>query len=531
MKLNLLLYKLSIFLINGITNEGGWGAETGAYSETNPLNTGEVLCGLIASRHYLISQGLPLNYDVALDKGIKYLIDTQLLSGGWGTGSAYIKIKQESDKLQTTKGNTVSTCFAIWALCNYSSICINKDFDEIIKNIIKKTNDFIDSCERDNGLYSYNPDLSETSIISSTYVLLICAVILTKPNIISLLLKEDLLLIENRIIRILDEFSEKERLNSIKEEYISAILTFVAIQMIRRSSNKKIPERILKKTYTNMSNIINNLDESSYIDNYNEKQTVIETGKKARDFIHYTPVWLLVAFSLDDDDHDVHSNIALRKIVGNISSDFEGVFLAGKRYTWTTGLTMLSISTYMDNYNINNLLKKGDFIMANRKAIFVVHGRDVDFKNKMFNFLRTIGLEPLDWNEIIKLTGNAAPTTFEIVNKGLEHAQAILVLLTGDDEARLLEEFQNDDDSDIEKVLTPQPRLNVVFEAGLSFAISPERTILVKKSKVKKFSDVDGINYILFNGTQKDKNNLINRLKIAGCEVDTTNNDWLDITF
>lgn len=183
----------------------------------------------------------------------------------------------------------------------------------------------------------------------------------------------------------------------------------------------------------------------------------------------------------------------------------------------------LTTSGFKSLYNMNNQPKKSE-------NIFVVHGRNKKVRDFIFNFLRAINLKPLEWNDVIESSGKASPHTKEAIEKALEKSQAVLVLLTGDDEVKLKEKyFDKENDSDDEKELYPQARPNVIFEAGMAFGTHPDTTIVVQFGKVKQFSDIYGINYIKFDGKYDCRNSLANRLKNAGCSVDTSGNDWIDL--
>jgi predicted nucleotide-binding protein len=126
------------------------------------------------------------------------------------------------------------------------------------------------------------------------------------------------------------------------------------------------------------------------------------------------------------------------------------------------------------------------------------------------------------------LSRNASPYIGDILDMAMRQVQAVVVLLTGDDEARLRGEFVSVDDADYERELTPQPRPNVIFEAGLALGRFPDRTILVQVGKLRPFSDIAGRHSIRFKNTVKARQELAQRLKIAGCPVDLSGTDWHD---
>jgi hypothetical protein len=92
----------------------------------------------------------------------------------------------------------------------------------------------------------------------------------------------------------------------------------------------------------------------------------------------------------------------------------------------------------------------------------------------MFRFLRSLGLKPLEWDEMRSLTGKPTPYIGEILRAGFNYAQAVVVLLTGDDYAYLQEIFCRPDDSAEERIGSPQPRPNVLFEAGVAFGMQED---------------------------------------------------------
>lgn len=163
---------------------------------------------------------------------------------------------------------------------------------------------------------------------------------------------------------------------------------------------------------------------------------------------------------------------------------------------------------------------------TNERKVFVVHGRDLRIRDGMFTFLRTLGLEPIEWSEAVALTGKAAPYIGQILQVAFSHAQAIVVLLTGDDEARLREQFRAANEVAYETDLTPQARPNVLFEAGMAMSFNPERTVLVEFGPLRPFSDVAGRHAVKMNGSSERRQELAQRLQQAGCPVNMNGTDW-----
>jgi len=144
----------------------------------------------------------------------------------------------------------------------------------------------------------------------------------------------------------------------------------------------------------------------------------------------------------------------------------------------------------------------------------------------MFDFLRSIGLRPLEWSPSVNLTGKGSPYTGEVLESAFAEAQAVVVVLTGDDIAFLRSEFCTKQDPAYETEPTPQARPNVIFEAGMAFGTHPERTLVVEIGEVRPFSDVLGRNAIRLANSTQSRQALAQRLKKAGCAVDLTGTDW-----
>ena len=161
------------------------------------------------------------------------------------------------------------------------------------------------------------------------------------------------------------------------------------------------------------------------------------------------------------------------------------------------------------------------------RRVFVVHGRNEKIRAAFFSFLRALSLDPIEWSQAIAATGKATPYTGEAIDKALEGAVAVVVLLTPDDEVRLSEDLWTPSDGDDEKLPQRQARPNVLFEAGMAFGRKPERTLLVEVGTVKRFSDVGGRHVVRLSNAPEKRQEVASRLKNAGCAVSTSGTDWL----
>ncbi|MCF6390892.1 nucleotide-binding protein [Mycobacterium sp. MBM] len=163
--------------------------------------------------------------------------------------------------------------------------------------------------------------------------------------------------------------------------------------------------------------------------------------------------------------------------------------------------------------------------VVNPKKVFVVVGRNTAASDSMFSFLRAIGLDPIEWSEAVGLTGSGSPYIGQALDAAFATAQAFVVLMTPDDQAQLLREFASDD-NDPELVPKGQARPNVLFEAGMALGRHPDRTILVELGSLRPFSDVAGRHTVRLDNSAPKRNELASRLRTAGCDVNTSGNDW-----
>lgn len=179
-----------------------------------------------------------------------------------------------------------------------------------------------------------------------------------------------------------------------------------------------------------------------------------------------------------------------------------------------------------DNKKIQEVEKD---MFSDPKKVFVVHGRNDKARKAMFSFLRSIGLHPIEWLEAISYTSNGAPYIGEILDHAFNVAQAVVVLVTGDDYAMVNPELAHKNDPEYETNLTPQARPNVLFEAGLALGRHPKRTVIVELGQNRPFSDIAGLHVVKLTDNVKTRHELAIKLKNAGCHVDIDNkNDWIN---
>ncbi|MGC5011988.1 TIR domain-containing protein [Streptosporangium sp. DT93] len=162
---------------------------------------------------------------------------------------------------------------------------------------------------------------------------------------------------------------------------------------------------------------------------------------------------------------------------------------------------------------------------VNERAVFVVHGRDSQARKSIFDLLRRMGLHPLEWESIVRDTGSGSPYLGDVVRHAFTMVQAVVVLLTPDDIVRLHPSLH---ENQFDREMQCQARPNVLFEAGMAFGISPERTVLVQLGQLRPFSDTGGRNYIAFDGSIESVLKLRQRLETTGCVMNDTGVDFAD---
>ncbi len=162
------------------------------------------------------------------------------------------------------------------------------------------------------------------------------------------------------------------------------------------------------------------------------------------------------------------------------------------------------------------------------RKVFVIHGRDEDNRQAMFDFLESLGLMPIPWSEAIAKTGRPSPYIAEAVKEALSLGRAVVVLFTPDDAVQLRRDlWKSGDGTDHEPVMY-QPRPNVLIELGMALQALPDRTILVQLGECRSISDIEGLYVLRMDGSTEKRNELIELLEQCECEVKKPRGDrWI----
>jgi predicted nucleotide-binding protein len=162
------------------------------------------------------------------------------------------------------------------------------------------------------------------------------------------------------------------------------------------------------------------------------------------------------------------------------------------------------------------------------RRVFVVYGRDGLLAKAIRDLLRSVYLEPLEWETLVAATGSTAPYLGQVVAQAPRLAQATVVLLTPDNIVELHPDLLLDGDLPHERARAGQARANVLIELGMALMAYPDRTIVVEVGQMQPIADLAGLNVIRFDGSAVAVKKLLDRLRQAGCAVDVSGTDWLD---
>ena len=163
------------------------------------------------------------------------------------------------------------------------------------------------------------------------------------------------------------------------------------------------------------------------------------------------------------------------------------------------------------------------------RKVFIIHGRNENAVVAVEHFLRSLKLDPIDFDELAANVGGSA-FIGDIVREGMRQAQGIVALFTADEFSSLRPEFRKSRDSKADKERW-QARPNVIFEAGMAYGMAKERVFLVVLgAQVELFSDVSGIHLLHLNNSVQSRSSFRQKLIGIGCEVDQKTGLWSDYT-
>jgi len=179
-----------------------------------------------------------------------------------------------------------------------------------------------------------------------------------------------------------------------------------------------------------------------------------------------------------------------------------------------------------DSYTAGDDLDQNVEPGERRRRAFIAYGPgDEPARAAMFDFLRALDLQPLDWEELIASDPDPAPRLDAVVARGLSLAQVVIVVLTPQDLAGASPQMQS--------ARTPgdlgtaaRPRSNLLLELGIALGGYPDRTVVVEFGRLRLPAELAARNRIRFDGSSTPLGRFVCQLKEAGCAVDDRGGDW-----
>jgi predicted nucleotide-binding protein len=149
--------------------------------------------------------------------------------------------------------------------------------------------------------------------------------------------------------------------------------------------------------------------------------------------------------------------------------------------------------------------------------VFVIHRYGDPAHTALTAFLRSLGLEPLDWSSLITPGENWRARMMDVLRSAVETSSAVIALLTPDEA------------EDAHADVSPQrPSPNVLLELGLALGLASTKTIVVAAGRVDLPSDLAGVHVIQLSNATAGREALRTRLRLLGCPLTDNHLDWLD---
>ncbi len=248
-------------------------------------------------------------------------------------------------------------------------------------------------------------------------------------------------------------------------------------------------------------------------------------------FTNVTNIFAIRVMNYDDhvlSSSNWHSKNDFQHVFHEYRNQIKGILEAAVRHLELMASQVRSNGTEVsvDRATAEEMARENGREPSDARDVFVVHGRDLAAARSLIDFLSAIDLHPIEWSEAVAGTGHPTPYVGEILDIAFDQAAAVVVLITPDDEGRLLPDFQQSSDPDHEKSFTPQARMNVIFEAGMAMGRDAKRTVLVQLGTVRPFSDIAGRHILRLDDSVSKRQQLAQRLQLAGCHVNIGGDRW-----
>jgi predicted nucleotide-binding protein len=153
--------------------------------------------------------------------------------------------------------------------------------------------------------------------------------------------------------------------------------------------------------------------------------------------------------------------------------------------------------------------------------VFIIHGRNQLLVDELRKWLDAMGLDAKGFDEL-RADMRGSPTIMDVVQKGIDEADAVLALFTPDEIAFLRPQLQTQHDKEVDRMRW-QARPNVIFETGLAFGLAGrDKTLILVAGDLDLFSDVGGVHYMRVPQDAAQRETLRRTLVAMGLNVRLT---------
>ena len=468
------------YLLQSQNKDGGWYTEKNKL-QSSCLNTSESLLGLIFSLSTITHSTLSKKISKSITSGINFLFAHQLKSGGW-TSSKY-----NNDK--TAKGNIIYTSMATWAILEYSVLHSNRKKE---RKYMERALSFFNSCKITQKDFCYCPKYKNTSDLATIYALLGYANLYVFFNELIGDLKLSSI-IKKEISNILSNFK------MTPEKTFENILFLLVLKKIKIANI--ITQSLISDQIKLCENIVQNISLNIFSDDsYRYPVFIDEINESEKyDFPYWVPIWTLSALSYGYATEASYRNKLITYILQSycrVNNKKIEIVRGDRTTTWASAQTLMAFSMYSTTSKLYEFFNI-DSNYENKGKVFIVYGRDKIFTDCIKNLILRLGLQPIVYNNNLA----DSTSTFAAMAEKMRSTDVTIVALTGDDEARLRTLYSTPTDTtEHYNEYKPQPRMNVLFEAGYSYGMrNNSKTILIKPSNVRLPSDLYGFNVIELN--------------------------------
>ena len=163
-------------------------------------------------------------------------------------------------------------------------------------------------------------------------------------------------------------------------------------------------------------------------------------------------------------------------------------------------------------------------------SVFVIGGRDTALTESMYALLSALGCKPVEFHQAVRRARGKSNNPFigQVLEDVFGQMDALVVIFSPDDDAKLKDQFLKPSETNIEGRLRGQARPNVIFEAGMAMGAHPEKTIKVQVGEMKGFSDIAGRHMVHLGDSYASRSDFAQRLGKL-CKIDMTGSRWTEV--